>query len=105
MTTIAAPKTLVEKIWSRHAIRELSDGRTMIHIERTLPHDGTTRQAFDGLRRIKRGVRNLNLNVAVVDHILSTLPGRTGESHPPGIERIHALRDNCREFDVRLYDV
>jgi 3-isopropylmalate/(R)-2-methylmalate dehydratase large subunit len=40
----------------------------------------------------------------VVDHIISTLPGRTGESHPPGRERIHALRANAREFDVPFFD-
>lgn len=57
------------------------------------------------MRRMKRQVRNRKLNFAVVDHIVSTLPGRTGESHPPGRERIHALRDNCREFALELYDV
>jgi 3-isopropylmalate/(R)-2-methylmalate dehydratase large subunit len=41
----------------------------------------------------------------VIDHIVSTLPGRTGESHPPGRERIHALRDNSRQFGLELYDV
>ena len=105
MTNIAEPKTLVQKIWDRHAIRELSDGRTLIHIDRHFLHDGTSRQAFDGMRRMKRAVRNRNLTFAVVDHALSTLPGRTGESHPPSIERIHALRDNCRQFGVELYDV
>ncbi|MES2563301.1 MAG: 3-isopropylmalate dehydratase large subunit [Pseudomonadota bacterium] len=105
MSTSTAAQTLIDKIWNGHVIRELSDGRTLLHIDRHFLHDGTSRQAFDGLRRIKRPVRNLNLNFAVVDHILSTLPGRTGESHPPGIERIHALRDNCREFSVELYDV
>jgi hypothetical protein len=54
------------------------------------------------MRRIKRKVRNRNLNFAVVDHILFTLPGRTGESHPAGRERIHALRDNCRAFALEL---
>ncbi len=105
MSTQVAPQTLISKIWNQHVIRELSDGRTLLHIDRHFLHDGTNRQAFDGLRRIKRPVRNRNLNFAVVDHILSTLSGRTGESHPPGIERIHALRDNCREFAVELYDV
>jgi 3-isopropylmalate/(R)-2-methylmalate dehydratase large subunit len=104
-TKTAGPRTLVEKIWDRHAIRELSEGRTLIHIDRHFLHDGTNRQAFDGMRRRKLRVRNLELNFAVVDHIVSTLPGRTGESHPPGRERIHALRGNCREFDVTLYDV
>ena len=99
------PSTLIDKIWAQHAIRELSDGRTLLHVDRHLIHDGSSRQAFDGLRRMGRRIHDRGLNLAVVDHIVSTLPGRTGESHPPGQERIHALRDNCREFDLRLLDV
>ena len=97
--------TLIDKIWKRHVIRELSDGRTLLHIDRHLIHDGSSRQAFDGLRATFRTVRNPTLNFAVVDHIVSTLPGRTGESYPPGQERIRALRVNCIEFGLELYDV
>ena len=98
-------KTLIDKIWDQHVIRQLSDGRTLLHIDRHLIHDGTSRQAFDGMRARNRRIRNLDLNLAVIDHIVSTLPGRTGESHPPGRERIHALRDNSRQFGLELYDV
>jgi 3-isopropylmalate/(R)-2-methylmalate dehydratase large subunit len=98
-------KTLIDKIWDQHAIRQLSDGRTLLHVDRHLIHDGTSRQAFDGMRQRNRRIRNLDLNLAVIDHIVSTLPGRTGESHPPGRERIHALRDNSRQFGLELYDV
>jgi 3-isopropylmalate/(R)-2-methylmalate dehydratase large subunit len=99
------PQTLLDKLWSRHVIRELSDGRTLLRIDRHLIHDGSSRQAFDGMRRLQRQFRSLDQSLAVVDHIVSTLPGRTGESHPPGRERIHALRDNAHEFNVTLYDV
>jgi 3-isopropylmalate/(R)-2-methylmalate dehydratase large subunit len=98
-------KTLIDKIWDQHVIRELSDGRTLLRIDRHLIHDGSSRQAFDGLRRRNRRFRDLALNLGVIDHIVSTLPGRTGESHPAGRERIHALRDNSREFGLELYDV
>jgi 3-isopropylmalate/(R)-2-methylmalate dehydratase large subunit len=98
-------QTLVDKIWDRHVITELSDGRALLHIDRHFLHDGTSRQAFDAMRRMQRKVHSPNLTFAVVDHIVSTLPGRTGESHPPGRERIHVLRDNCREFALELYDV
>jgi 3-isopropylmalate/(R)-2-methylmalate dehydratase large subunit len=98
-------KTLIDKIWDQHVIRELSDGRALLHIDRHLIHDGSSRQAFDGMRQLNRRFRNLDLNLGVVDHIVSTLPGRTGESHPPGRERIHALRDNSRQFGLELYDV
>jgi 3-isopropylmalate/(R)-2-methylmalate dehydratase large subunit len=97
--------TLLDKLWTQHVVRELTDGRTVLRIDRQLIHDGSSRQAFDGMRRLRRRFRNLDQNLAIVDHIVSTLPGRTGESHPPGRERIHALRDNAREFAVALYDV
>jgi 3-isopropylmalate/(R)-2-methylmalate dehydratase large subunit len=97
--------TLVDKIWNRHVVRELTDGRTLLHIDRHILHDGTSRQAFDGMRQRGLTVRNLDLNLAVVDHIVATLPGRTGETNPSGRERIHALRANAREFSVTLYDV
>ncbi len=97
--------TLVDKIWRAHVVRELNDGRTLLRIDRQLIHDGSSRQAFDGMRRLGRKFRDLELNLGVVDHIVSTLPGRTGESHPPGRERIHALRDNAREFGLTLFDV
>jgi 3-isopropylmalate/(R)-2-methylmalate dehydratase large subunit len=99
------PRTLFDKIWSQNTIRTLSDGRTLLHIDRHLIHDGSSRQAFDGMRKMGRRFRDLGANLAVVDHIVSTLPGRTGESHPPGRERIHALRDNAHDFDVEFYDV
>ncbi len=99
------PRSLFEKLWQSHVIRELSDGRTLLRIDRHLIHDGSSRQAFDGLRRMERGFRNLDQSLAIADHIVSTLPGRTGESHPPGRERIHALRANAAEFDVPFLDV
>jgi 3-isopropylmalate/(R)-2-methylmalate dehydratase large subunit len=102
---MVAPKTLLDKIWDRHVVRELSDGRTLVHIDRHILHDGTSRQAFDGMRKLKRRFHNLDLNLAVVDHIVATLPGRTAETNVSGRERIHALQANCREFDVELYDV
>jgi 3-isopropylmalate/(R)-2-methylmalate dehydratase large subunit len=102
---MAGPQTLIDKIWMQHVVRELSDGRFLLHIDRHLIHDGSSRQAFDGLRRLKRRFRNPQLNLGVIDHIVSTLPGRNGETHPAGRERIHALRDNCAEFGIELYDV
>ena len=100
-----APRTLVDKIWDQHVIRELSDGRTLLHIDRNTLHDGTSRQAYGGMRKMGRQVRNLDLNLAVTDHIISTMPGRTVDSNPSGKERILALRDNSKEFHVTHYDI
>lgn len=100
-----AGQTLIDKIWSQHTIHEFSGDRTLLHIDRHFLHDGTSRQAFDGMRKRNLRLRNLDLTWAVADHIVSTLPGRTRDSYPAGRERIGALRDNCADFDVRFYDV
>jgi len=43
-------KTLFEKIWAKHMVRELSDGLSLLYIDRHLVHEVTSPQAFDGLR-------------------------------------------------------
>lgn len=43
MSANIEPKTLVDKIWDRHVISELTDGRTLLHIDRHFIHDGTSR--------------------------------------------------------------
>lgn len=98
------PETLFERLWRSHAVRTFGD-RTLIHIDRHLVHEGTSRQAFDGLRARKRGVKNVDLTFGVIDHDPSTLPGRTALSYEPSRERIGAMQENCREFGIRLFDV
>jgi 3-isopropylmalate/(R)-2-methylmalate dehydratase large subunit len=98
-------KTLIDKIWEQHVIRKLSDGRTLLRIDRHIVHEVTSREAFDRLRQLNLRVRNPNLSFSVIDHKVSTLPERTGETFEPAREWIHVMRDNCREFGLDLYDV
>ena len=50
---VDAPRTLLDKIWDRHAVIEREDGRTLLYVDRHLIHDGS-RRAFEVL-----GERNL----------------------------------------------
>ena len=96
--------TLFEKIWQSHVVRSFGE-RSLIHIDRHLAHEGTSRNAFDGLRNRQRGIRNLELTFGVIDHDPSTLPGRNATTYEPSRERIGAMQENCREFGLRLFDV
>ena len=98
------PETLFEKLWRSHVVRGFGD-RALIHVDRHLVHEGTSRNAFDGLRVRKRGVKNVDLTFGVIDHDPSTLPGRTAQTYEPSRERIGAMQENCHEFGVRLFDV
>ena len=96
--------TLFEKIWHSHVVRSFGE-RWLIHIDRHFVHEGTSRNAFDGLRQRGQGVRNLELTFGVIDHDPSTLPGRTAQTYAPSRERIGAMQENCREFGLHLFDV
>jgi 3-isopropylmalate/(R)-2-methylmalate dehydratase large subunit len=102
---MTGPRTSFEKIWDSHLVADLGDGRGLIHIDRHLIHEGTSRNAFDGLRARGRRVKSLALTVGVVDHDPSTLPGRTEDTYPLGRERIRAMRANCAEMGVELVDL
>jgi 3-isopropylmalate/(R)-2-methylmalate dehydratase large subunit len=53
-------KTLFEKIWATHVVRELADGASLLYIDRHLVHEVTSPQAFDGLRLAGRKIRGRN---------------------------------------------
>ena len=36
----APPRTLFEKIWSRHRVKEREDGQTLLYVDRHLMHEG-----------------------------------------------------------------
>jgi 3-isopropylmalate/(R)-2-methylmalate dehydratase large subunit len=99
------PRTLYEKIWSAHAVHEQPDQPALIYIDRHLIHEGTSPQAFSGLKQAGRTVRRPDLTFAVMDHSVPTQ-----NRHLPIVDDIakaqfDALTQNCRETGVRLFDL
>ncbi len=99
------PRSLFEKIWDAHVIRQMSADRALIHIDRHLLHEATSRDAFDGLRARGRLPKSPGSTFAVVDHDPSTMPGRTWATYAPARERILAMQENCRAAGIDLIDV
>ena len=100
-----APRTLFEKLWAGHVIRELADNRAVIHIDRHVMQEGTSRRAFENLKTKGLPVRNPELTAGVIDHSVSTMPGRTDASFEPSRYRIVAMRKDCGDAGIRLFDV
>src|SRR3990170_3646527 len=103
--TNVKPKTLFEKIWEAHVVRE-EDGRpSLVYVDLHLVHEVTSPQAFEGLRLSERSVRRPDLTIATVDHNVPTtdrgLPIRDEISR----RQIEALKGNCEEFGIRLYGI
>ena len=98
------PKTLFEKIWSEHVAATLPDGTALLYIDRHLVHEVTSPQAFEGLRLTHRKVRRPDLTFATMDHNVPT-DDRVNIKDPISKAQIEALRNNCKEFGVKLYDL
>ncbi len=96
-------KTLYEKLWDSHVVRELADGTCLIYIDRHLVHEVTSPQAFAGLRARGRRLWRADANLAVADHNVPTKDRALGISDPTSRLQIETLDRNCREFHVPLF--
>lgn len=100
-----AATTLFDKIWQSHVIAEVEEGVFLIHVDRHMIHECTSGVAFAGLKREGRLTRRPDLTFGIIDHILSTAPGRDGETFAGGREFVSLMRENCPQHGIELIDV
>ena len=98
------PKTLFEKIWSRHEILTRDDGASLLSIDRHLCHEGSF-HAFDKLKMENRTVRCPELTVAIADHYVSTSFPEKGNEVEALRVPIEKLEINSKDAGIRLYGV
>ena len=95
-----AGKTLYDKLWETHVVRDNGDGTALLYIDRQLVHEVTSPQAFAGLRLANRPVWRVGANLAVVDHNVPTTDRDKGIADPISAIQIDALDQNCREYGI-----
>ncbi|HEY6905592.1 MAG TPA: 3-isopropylmalate dehydratase large subunit, partial [Candidatus Acidoferrales bacterium] len=100
-----APKTLYEKIWDAHVVHEEPGQPSLIYIDRHLVHEGTSPQAFAGLKAAGRKVRRPELTFAVMDHSVSTKNRAIPVADPDAAAQFEALEKNCKESGINLFDM
>lgn len=94
------PRTLFQKIWDEHAIRELDDGTWLLHIDRHLVNEVTSPQAFEGLRLAGRRIRRPELTLAVADHNVPTEDRDRPIEDAESRIQVETLERNVTEFDI-----
>lgn len=98
-------KTLYQKVFDAHVVREVEGETPLIYIDRHLVHEVTSPQAFDGLRAMNRQLRRPDLTWATMDHNVSTTTKDIAASGEMARIQMETLAQNCKEFGVRLYDL
>jgi 3-isopropylmalate/(R)-2-methylmalate dehydratase large subunit len=96
-------RTLYEKIWDEHVVKELPTGEALLYVDRHLVHEVTSAQAFDGLRLANRKVRRPDLTFATADHNVPTDQDRFNVKDLLSRAQIEALQRNCAAFGIRYY--
>ena len=97
------PQTLYDKIRNEHLLHQQHDGTSLLYVDRHLIHEVTSPQAFEGLRILKRKVRQPNLTLAVADHNVPTTDRSKGIDDNESKIQIETLERNCKEFDIELF--
>jgi 3-isopropylmalate/(R)-2-methylmalate dehydratase large subunit len=99
-----AGRSLFDKVWDAHTVRELPDGQTQLFIGLHLIHEVTSPQAFAMLREMKLPVRFPERTFATVDHIIPTDSQRRPFADRLAEEMLVHLERNCREHGIRFFD-
>ena len=93
-------KTLYDKLWDSHVVRQDADGTALIYIDRQLVHEVTSPQAFEGLKLAQRKPWRTASMLAVPDHNVPTTNRAAGIADPISRLQVETLDANCVEFGV-----
>jgi 3-isopropylmalate/(R)-2-methylmalate dehydratase large subunit len=96
-------KTLYEKLWLSHVVREEPDGTALIYIDRHLIHEVTSPQAFEGLKLAGRKPWRVSSVVATVDHNTPTDHWDEGIKDPISRLQVETLDANIRAVGALAY--
>ncbi|GIX08077.1 MAG: 3-isopropylmalate dehydratase large subunit [Candidatus Poribacteria bacterium] len=99
------PKTMFEKIWERHVVREAPGEATILYIDVHLVHEVTSPQAFEGLRLAGRRVRRPDKTFATMDHNVPTTDRSLPILDAIALKQMETLVRNCREFGIPVFDL
>src|SRR3954453_9539461 len=113
MVGATTPRTLAEKVWDDHVVRQAEGEPDLLYIDLHLLHEVTSPLAFDGLRLAGRTVRRTDLTLATEDHNTPTgyddpaFTTRRGDLFTildtTSRTQIETLRKNCAEFGIQIH--
>jgi 3-isopropylmalate/(R)-2-methylmalate dehydratase large subunit len=96
-------KTLSEKVWDRHVVRQAPGEPDLLYIDLHLVHEVTSPQAFDGIRLAGRRVRRPDLTIATADHNVPTADIDKPVEDPISAKQLEVLAANTAEFGITHY--
>lgn len=98
-------KTLFDKLWDAHVVRDLGGGWVLLHIDRHLLHDLSGPPALAEVAQRGLPLHDADLAFSTPDHAVSSQPGRVATTFALGGKLHDALSRRSAEMNVRLFDL
>ncbi len=96
-------KTLFDKIWEKHVVKEIEGGPSVLYIDKHFIHEVTSPQAFKGLEQRGLKVFRPKQVVATADHNVPTLNQHLPIKEELSRIQVQTLKENCENFGIELY--
>jgi 3-isopropylmalate/(R)-2-methylmalate dehydratase large subunit len=97
------PRTLYDKLWDSHVVREEKDGTALLYIDRHLVHEVTSPQAYEGLEVAGRKTWRVDSVVATADHNTPTKDWDKGIQDPISRLQVETLDANMKKHGAKVY--
>ena len=101
--TLSASRTLYDKLWDSHVVRQEPDGTALLYIDRHLVHEVTSPQAYEGLTLAGRKQWRVDSVVATADHNTPTKDWDKGIQDPVSRLQVETLDANMKKFGAKIY--
>jgi 3-isopropylmalate/(R)-2-methylmalate dehydratase large subunit len=99
-----AGRTLFAKLWDEHVIEDLGDGAQLLHVDRHLMNELSGHRGQQEIARRGLAMRNPELSIGTLDHVVSTAPGSRGGGAPWADRMIQVFREESRRAGFPVYD-
>ena len=96
-------KTLFDKIWEKHVVKQIDGGLFVLYIDKHLIHEVTTPQAFEGLDQKHLKVFRPQQVVATADHNVPTINQHLPIKDNLSRLQVEKLKENCEKHKIELY--
>ncbi|MEA5005983.1 MAG: 3-isopropylmalate dehydratase large subunit [Rikenellaceae bacterium] len=96
-------KTIFDKIWDSHVIKEITEGPSVLYIDRHYIHEVTSPQAFTGLEKRGLEVFRPNQTFATCDHNVPTINQHLPISDSTSRIPIEKLAENTKKHGIKYF--
>ncbi|HZH73967.1 MAG TPA: 3-isopropylmalate dehydratase large subunit [Mariniphaga sp.] len=98
-------KTLFDKIWDAHVVKQVEGGPSVLYIDRHLIHEVTSPVAFLGLKNRGLKVFRPDQTTATPDHNVPTENQHLTIMDELSRHQVEMLKKNCQEHGITYHDL